>query len=141
METINNGRPELGFSIDTELQLASVEVTGWLEVQQEDMRPLPSCNGHLQHSLIVRLPSFGDDRRDSLVLEASLFPSPTPPLPPLPVAELTVTGNDGTEYGRPDPFGHLATFSVGMQRSASFSHKASGRSGEFSLSINALSLR
>lgn len=55
--------------------LATLNVGGWLELGQEQMRTFVTCNGHLRHVVVVSIPSLRD--LNPLLLEVDLNPTPT----------------------------------------------------------------
>ncbi|ORY38319.1 hypothetical protein BCR35DRAFT_336576 [Leucosporidium creatinivorum] len=54
--------------------LGLLDVGGWIELAKEDMKAFSSCNGRVQHFVVVQLPSLRGE--PPLVLEAELVSSP-----------------------------------------------------------------
>lgn len=133
VETVNSGQRAVTLGGVDDLQLALLEVNGWLEVNQEDARSVVTCNGHLQHLLVLRLPSLHDGQ--PLALQADLNSGPaTSASPVLLIGMLMVEGDNGSVYTRPKrpiPPSLFSNDSAGVQRSVSLSHNIGDRSGEF----------
>lgn len=73
--TSSGVRPAQVIAPSDDSDLASLLVGGWLELEQDDMKTLATCNGYLRHVIIVQLPSLRDQQ--PLLLEVDLNPSPT----------------------------------------------------------------